>query len=182
MKYPKLVQELGLELICVSVSVADHLRYYRGNSEAEIKKELLWRGQDKSFGSTYVIDLGEDVCYRFGNHGGLISDWKFLGFKNIDTSKCLDNGVNSEFLAVNLSEFYISEGFVFEDDSTEMHKSTAIAVCYAIPVRVAALAIKQESAEYLRELERIFFGNTQIPLPGEAVNFSGRKSFILKLG
>jgi len=168
MRYDKLLKDLGMfslqHIAVVTISLEDHFRYIERLSTPEIKRSLETRGGDVSVGSTYIIDLVNNISYRFKNHDTLKTNFPFHGFIPYGTTGKIFKYRNFDGFQKILPQLIVREG------KQEIHDSTPIRLLTVIPTPVANLSIRVRNLNPVREYERRFIQQKRVPDPGEPIN------------
>ncbi|HLC32344.1 MAG TPA: hypothetical protein VJJ82_00805 [Candidatus Nanoarchaeia archaeon] len=148
-------------LVVVSISVADELKYYQKQTPKQIADAASIRSNDMSQGSTYIIDLLNDVSYRFKDHDLLHATSRFIGFRPINSPTGIFTDLTWKQFIANLKKLC-----VLEEDG-ELHQGTPIVMAFPIPSPVANLAIAQKNIQPVRLWATIFLESKKFPKPKE---------------
>jgi len=129
-------------LIIKTIGIIDYYKKYKKYSKEEIEKAINARGGDVSIGSTYVIDLQNNISYRFRDHKRYMSRADFRGFIIHNQSQKLSESANLEDLNKNKEILIIRESI-----KGEVHDSTPIEKINIIPVNVLNKALRDKNIE-----------------------------------
>lgn len=126
--------------------------------------------QGKSVGSTYIIDLKNNISYRFYGHDKLMSGCPLTFFINTNTGEVYQNP-DFKTLSKSLKKWHIREA----TKGKEPHDSTEIVAMTIIPNVVGASCVREKNLSALRQWESFLIrggaGKVIVPPPGKPAIF-----------
>ena len=129
-------------LFIKTIDVVTYHKKYLNYSDEKIKRIVSVRDGDMSKGSTYLIDLKNNLSYRFRDHKKFASRSEFRGFFHWHNGSKL-----SERESFKKFEGVKDRLIIRETVSGEVHESTPIALVSMVPSVVAQKCIKTKHLE-----------------------------------